>query len=191
MHYSSLSVSGWRNQEQIEQKVFTCWNCCRETGNDRGYKWGDGTACIYLCPACGLPNTYHTRRGFAHRPTPGRIIKHLPEGLQGLHDEARSCLGANAFTGCVMICRKGLMNIAVENGAKEGLGFVEYVEYLKANGWTPPKSEAWLDRIRKLGNEANHQIAPKSQGDAENVLLFFEAILQFAYELPNSVQPSA
>ncbi len=51
------------------------------------------------------------------------------------------------------------MNIAVEQGAKEGLRFIEYVNYLSDEGYTPPNGKHWVDHIRKKGNEATHEIA--------------------------------
>lgn len=41
------------------------------------------------------------------------------------------------------------MNIAVDQGAKEGLKFIEYVTYLSDNGYTPPNGKHWDDHIRK------------------------------------------
>lgn len=51
------------------------------------------------------------------------------------------------------------MNIAVSQGADEGLRFVEYVEYLANSGFVPPNGRGWVDHIRKKGNEATHEIA--------------------------------
>ena len=51
------------------------------------------------------------------------------------------------------------MNIAVVQGAEEGLKFIEYVEYLASNGFIPPNGKGWVDHIRQKGNEATHEIA--------------------------------
>jgi hypothetical protein len=41
--------------------------------------------------------------------------------LNQLYEEARRCTGQGCFTAAVLLCRKMLMNIAVEQGAAEGL----------------------------------------------------------------------
>ena len=64
-----------------------------------------------------------------------------------------------------------LMNIAVAQGAKEGLKFIEYVNYLSDNGYTPPNGKQWVDHIRKKGNEANHEITLMGVNDAQELRL--------------------
>ena len=83
-----------------------------------------------------------------------------------------------------------LMNIAVEQGAKEGLKFIEYVEYLASNGFIPPNGRVWVDHIRKKGNESTHEIAVMNQQDAEELVSFTEMLLKFIYEFPSRVPNS-
>lgn len=80
-----------------------------------------------------------------------------------------------------------LMNIAVEQGANEGLKFIEYVEYLAKNGFIPPNGKTWVDHIRRKGNEATHEIALMNQTDAEELVAFVEMLLKFIYEFPARV----
>jgi len=80
-----------------------------------------------------------------------------------------------------------LMNIAVHQGAKEGLKFIEYVEYLAANGFIPPNGKVWVDHIRRKGNEATHEISLMTEPDAETLVAFTEMLLKFIYEFPNRV----
>ena len=80
-----------------------------------------------------------------------------------------------------------LMNIAVAQGAGEGLKFIEYVEYLAANGFIPPNGRAWVDHIRRKGNEATHEIALMKKVDAEELIAFVEMLLKFVYEFPARV----
>ena len=76
------------------------------------------------------------------------------------------------------------MNIAVSEGAKEGKSFVDYVNYLNDNNYIPPKGKAWVETIRKLGNEANHSIDFKTTDEAKLILTFTEMLLKFIYEMP-------
>lgn len=80
------------------------------------------------------------------------------------------------------------MNIAVSKGSKEGGSFASYVQFLKDNNYIPPGSEAWVDHIRKKGNEANHELPDMQEDDAEELLKFTEMLLRFVYELPGHME---
>jgi hypothetical protein len=79
------------------------------------------------------------------------------------------------------------MNIAVSNGAKEGLKFIEYVQYLADKGYVPPNGKTWVDHIRTKGNEATHEIALMDKAAAEDLIAFTEMLLKFIYEFPSRV----
>jgi len=79
------------------------------------------------------------------------------------------------------------MNIAVSQGAKEGLEFIKYVNYLSDKGYIPPNGKHWVDHIRKKGNEATHEIALMKENDAKELMAFTEMLLRFVYEFPKSV----
>jgi hypothetical protein len=111
-------------------------------------------------------------------------IKIRGAGHADLYDEARRAAGASAFTAAVMACRKILMNVAVSEGADEGLSFAEYVNYLEVQQFFSPKMRSFVDGIRRLGNEANHQIAPKTDQDAIAAIEFVGAVLRHNYEIP-------
>jgi hypothetical protein len=81
------------------------------------------------------------------------------------------------------------MHIAVDKGADEGKRFIEYIEYLSDNNYVPPNGKAWVDHIRKKGNEANHEIKIMSKGDALNLITFIEMLLKFIYEFPSRITP--
>jgi len=80
------------------------------------------------------------------------------------------------------------MNIAVSKGAKEGLKFAEYVQYLADKGFVPPDGKAWVDHIRKKGNEATHQIAIMTKEDAQDLITFIEMLLKLIYEFPKAIE---
>jgi len=112
-----------------------------------------------------------------------------PRGeVKELYEEARRAHAAEAFTAAVMCCRKLLMNIAVRKGADKGKRYVEYVDWLASNGFIPPDGKAWVNEIRKLGNDANHEIEMKTEHDSEDALAFIEALLSFVYELSARMQ---
>jgi hypothetical protein len=76
------------------------------------------------------------------------------------------------------------MNVAVAEGADKNLSFAKYVDWLAEQGYVPAKGRSWVDRIRKKGNEANHEIPDVERTDAEDVLSFTEMLLKVNYEMP-------
>ena len=97
-------------------------------------------------------------------------------------------MSVSSHTAAVLCCRKLLMNIAVSKGAKEGLQFIKYVEFLSDNHYVPPDAKDWVDHIRKKGNEATHEIAIMKREDAEEIISFVEMILRLVYEFPARVK---
>lgn len=140
---------------------------------------------IYKCPCCGNPIIYNT---YTKEMIPGsmygRDIKKLPENIQTLYDECRTCYSNQCYTSSQMIARTLLMHIAVEQGAKEGETFAKYIDYLNTNGFIPPNGKKWVDFIRKSGNVANHQIVIKEKEETEKIISFLSSLLLFIYELP-------
>jgi len=114
----------------------------------------------------------------------GDKIKYVPEEIGKLYDEARNCVGANAFTSAVLACRKILMHIAVEKGAEEGKGFAFYVDYLARENYIPRDGEHWVKYIKDKGNEANHVIAIMEKKDAEDLIVFLGGLLRNIWEYP-------
>jgi hypothetical protein len=108
-------------------------------------------------------------------------------GVQELYKEARDCFSVGAHTSAVLACRKLLMHVGVEQGAKENQNFVAYVEHLANAGYVPPNGKAWVDVIRTKGNEANHEIRLMNQDDSKLLLSFLEMLLKFIYEFPQKV----
>lgn len=179
-------VADWRNQEELSPRSFSCGYCTLVVGAHRGYLHTSGDRAIYLCPNCAQPNFFKLE-GRCPEPTPGEDVKFLPKDIEQLYLEARRCVGISAATASVLICRKLLMNIAVAQEAAEGQTFVSYVDHLANTGFIPPNGRAWVDHIRKKGNEANHEIKIMSADDAKELIAFLEMLLKFVYEFPARV----
>lgn len=123
----------------------------------------------------------------------GPKIDGLPNEVGEAYKEARSCMSVNAFTACELICRKILMHIAVEKGAKEGETFAAYLSHLESKGYVTPPMKGWVDLIRKHGNESTHQINSPDRTRAESTLMFTAELLRLTYEmeyLANKYTPS-
>jgi hypothetical protein len=92
-------------------------------------------------------------------------------------------MSVTAFTACELICRKILMHIAVEKGAKEGETFASYLTHLETQGYVTPPMKSWVDLIRQHGNKATHKIESPDKGRAESTLMFTAELLRLTYEM--------
>jgi len=182
----------WRNTDTIQSRSFICGYCGDKISSEKGYLIVDAHSTprggIYLCPGCFGP-TFFTPFEWNQIPGTsfGNTVAHVPNELNQLYQEARSCTSNANYTASVLVCRKMLMNIAVEQKAAEGLKFIEYVDYLSEKGFVPPNGKQWVDHIRKKGNEANHEIALMKDKDAKELIIFIEMLLKFIYEFPNLI----
>jgi len=177
----------WQKTSKVEKINFACGYCSKETAPSKMYETGTGAdygAHIYICPNCTQP-TFIDENG---NQTPGVMLGKAVDGITSndvaqLYQEARYCISVGAFTATVMVCRKILMNLAVQHSAKENENFFFYVDFLANNGFMPQQGRPWVDAIRKKGNEANHEIALMDDKDAQFILQFTEALLIFNYEM--------
>jgi hypothetical protein len=194
MRFFKEGSFNWRSLQDLPNASFVCGYCNTNVSSVKGYKLGqngDGSGsqvgAVYVCPNCGGPVFFTLDSRRLPSPALGNTVQHVPADLNELYEEARRCTGEGCYTGAVLLCRKMLMNIAVAQGAKEGLKFIEYVTHLSDNGYTPPNGKHWVDHIRKKGNEATHEIAVMDENDAKELMVFIEMLLRFIYEFPNMV----
>ncbi|MNW45558.1 hypothetical protein D3C74_228260 [compost metagenome] len=188
--------TSWENTTKVQGVRFTCGYCGALTSPREKYDYVrfDGhfhtvIAEIFICPGCNSP-TYKIDRKQIPGPLIGRNVRNLPELINDLYRESRQCFSVEAYTSSVLACRKLLMNIAVQEGAPENKKFIEYVNFLEENNYTPPKGRQWVDKIRSKGNEATHEINPMTIEDARELLTFVELLLIYVYEFPSTVQSS-
>jgi Domain of unknown function (DUF4145) len=188
------SSANWRTVQDLPNMSFVCGFCSTKVSSIKGYKLGhhgDGSGPqiggLYICPNCGGPTFFNPSGGRYPTPALGNPVQHVPKDLYDLYEEARRSSSQNCFTAAVLICRKMLMNIAVQQGATEGLKFIEYVNYIADKGFVPPNGKHWVDHIRKKGNEATHEIAIMGEQDAKDLISFIEMLLRFIYEFPSMI----
>jgi len=187
-------AAAWWQPHTLPNAKYVCGFCNTSVSSIKGYKLGlhiDGSGsqqgATYICPNCGGPSFFMPGGGRYPTPALGNPVQHVPANLNALYEEARRCSSQNCFTGAVLLCRKMLMNIAVQQGAAEGLKFNEYVNYISDKGFVPPNGKHWVDHIRKKGNEATHEIAIMGEQDARDLISFVEMLLRFIYEFPSMV----
>jgi hypothetical protein len=193
------AVSLWQHLTGIDTQAWTCGFCGREVASDKGWvtigvdrSTGLRLAKVYLaiCPRCDLPSLIGANGDAVPPAKPGEDVDHLVDPIATLYEEARRALQQSAPTAAVMAGRKVLMNVAVANGAPGGGSFAAYVDWLLANGLVTPAMRDWVDEIRELGNDANHEIDLMSRESAEELLTFVAMLLRVVYEYPEKGRKS-
>lgn len=183
----------WRELQSVVSRAFKCGFCGNKVASDKGWKFENGSspvADIRVCSHCRRP-TFFEASTVVPAPPAGNDVTALPANIEALYAEARRCTASNAHTAAVLACRKLLMHIAVNKGAQPGARFVDYVDFLDANHYTPPGSKTWVDHIRLKGNEANHEIVLMTIAEAAELIDFSEMLLRFIYEFPSRLNPAA
>jgi hypothetical protein len=190
---------GWENPQTLDSKKYICGYCGNPLVSSQGYyatkielypdRFQTFTrhtdAYIYICHHCNNPTYFADDDCQYPGATVGSTVDHIPaKAVEALYEEARSCMTVYAHTAAVMCCRKLLMNVAVSEGAKEGLKFWQYVDYLANEGHITVRAKKWVDHIRDKGNDANHEIKMMDREDAERLIKFSEMLLKTMYEYP-------
>jgi Domain of unknown function (DUF4145) len=181
----------WHTLHQMPHTTFSCGHCGSVTAASEGINFGQSPKLpspvgIYFCANCRRP-TYFEDGYQLPTMAPVKPVSNLPDGVEAVYEESRRAFREGAYTLVVMGCRAILMHAAVEKGANEGARFVEYVDFLKSNGYVPTGSDKWVDRIRQLGNDGTHKVAPRGSADAIDALRFSEMLLRIIYEFPAQV----
>jgi len=179
---------GWLNTDKIGSRDFRCGHCGNNLASQNGYFNRSNNMRIYLCHFCAKPTYF-----LGSSQIPGAIFGDDITGITDnnvleLYNEARKCVSCNAFTASVLCCRKLLMHIAVSKGAKEGLSFIEYIQFLSDKGYVPPDGKDWVDHIRTKGNDATHEIILMQKEDAEDLIIFIGMLLKVIYEFPEKIR---
>ena len=186
--FNELFDVDYDSAHKLESISLTCGYCGRTVAPDTGFCIKQNaypSVYVYKCPYCNNPIIYNrqTQESIPGEPF-GHNVKNLPEKIQMLYDECRTCYANQCYTSSQMIARTLLMYIAVEQGAAVGMRFAAYIEYLDSNGYIPPQGKAWVDYIRRSGNGANHEIVIKEREETKKVLTFLSSLLLFIYDLP-------
>ncbi|NLE61804.1 MAG: DUF4145 domain-containing protein [Planctomycetes bacterium] len=189
---------GW--QPASGTRRFTCGWCGRsivsQIGLFRHDQWIDVNSLsfgamnervrdIRVCPDCGGATTFVKDEQYP-RPLLGEAFNahDKPVDVQlvvDLYNEARMALSQGASSCAVLMFRKLLMHIAVEQGAGSGLRFVEHVDYLKSQGIVGRPMHGLLDRIRTDGNQENHEIVRATRERAEDLLTLVSLLIRSVY----------
>lgn len=190
----------WVNIGSLVSHSYVCGHCSQPLASKDGftgyyeYYTGRSTAkayaYIYICHFCHQPTFFCNDFKVQIPGTSFGIEVNDIEDLsvKTLYEEARRATSTNCYTSAVLACRKLLMHIAVSKGADSNKSFAYYVDYLSEKNFVPPGAISWIDHIRKIGNQANHEIAIIEPDDAKELLEFVGMLLKIIYEFPAIVR---
>ena len=142
------------------------------------------------CPAC-LKGSVVNNGVITPMPFLGDDVQGLEDPIKSAYLEARKSLSSKSNTACVLMCRKILMNVAVDKGDLQGKQFVDYVNYLVEQGHITPTMHVWVDKIRDLGNDATHEIPSPDDETANAALTFTTLLLKNVYETAHLLKPKS
>ncbi|NOT04525.1 MAG: DUF4145 domain-containing protein [Anaerolineales bacterium] len=165
--------------------VYTCANCNTNVSGAvvSAFNNGYGVVKWLLCSSCGEGSVQLSNTLIYPSASFGPIIDGLPDDVKIAYTEARNCISTNAITACELMCRKILMHVAVEKGAKEGDTFAAYLTHLEGLGYITPPMKIWVGLIRENGNEATHLLATPPRERVESTLFFTAELLRLVYEM--------
>lgn len=134
------------------------------------------------CPTCQKPSAEWESNIFPGASF-GPVLEGLPNDVENTYQEARRCFSSNAFTAAELVCRKILMHVACDKGAKEGQSFASYLDYLETQGYLTPPMRDWVKLIKNHGNDSTHKLASPDRERAAGTLLFTVQLLRTVYEM--------
>ncbi len=185
MRYAGLHYLKYPDTREHEGRyTYTCGHCNTMVAGIvvSVYQVDFGSVMWVLCTNCGYGSVVNDDRIYPGTLF-GPIIEGLPKNVEEAYQEAKSCMSVNAYTACELLCRKILMHVAVEKGAKEGESFSEYLSILGEKGYITPPMEKWVDLIRQHGNKAAHLLEPPDRKRAESTIMFTAELLRLIYEM--------
>lgn len=141
---------------------------------------------IHKCPECFMPVIIGLDGKIIPQSQllPFEDVRFLPESIENLYNECRKSYQNECYHSVIMVSRLLLMHIAVDKGDVPGRKFIQYLDYLEAEGYIGSQNKPWVDRIRTIGNTYTHELVDASKEDAEKEILLLKQLLGNIYEMP-------
>ncbi len=118
-------------------------------------------------------------------PTSAKELnEQVPEEVHYYFNEAQKCIGANANTAAVVMCRAALEAIAKSKltGTPSKKPLAKMVAELKAQNTINNDLEEWFDGLRVLGNKGAHASGHKpTKRDAADAVDFVLALSDYIF----------
>jgi hypothetical protein len=141
-----------------------------------------------MCTSCRSPFVLYQEREYndwgthtQEYPAADRQLpQSVPQAIRTDFAEAQRCMRARSYTGGAIMARRVVENIRKEQGYRKGKLFTA-LKSMKDDGVIDDRLYEWADTAREVGNEGAHDTTPVSREDAQEVLLFVEALVDYLY----------
>lgn len=187
LQFGHRAVSKYDGSTPEAWRQFTCGHCGNKASGvviaaSLESTTGRTHARWLQCPTCLKPSAEWESSVYPGASF-GPVLEGLPNDVEAAYEEARRCFSSNAFTAVELVCRKILMHVACDKGAKEGQTFASYLDNLEKQGYITPPMRDWVKLIKDHGNDSTHKLAPPDSGRAAGTLLFTVQLLRTVYEM--------
>lgn len=150
----------------------------------------------WICPTCKKPNLHENNFEEAITIVPKygisiskQYVKRNKNTVK-LLQEFFKCKSIGAYSACILLGRKILMHIALEeedininkSSIKEGKGFLYYVDEIVKSAVLGKKWKPKLDKLRDLGNNENHDNKIATKNDADIVADIIVGLIYNLYD---------
>lgn len=164
---------------------YKCATCGKDVSGAVVARATSGTDVVrwLQCPNCGDGAVQRIDRNIYPGVPFGVKLEGLPDDVELAYTEARNCMAVDAYGACELVCRKILMCVGVEKGAKEGEPFASYLTYLAGKGFITDAMMGWVEIIKENGNKATHRIEKVDKARAESTIMFTGELLRIVYEM--------
>jgi len=117
-------------------------------------------------------------------PPQDRILSNeIPTQLRQIHEEARACIRAKAYTAAAVMSGRALEGVCDLHGVK-GTTLQNRLAKMKEEGLIDGRLWEWAETLRSVRNSAAHFTRDTiSKQDAEDAVAFTEALLDYLYGL--------
>lgn len=117
-------------------------------------------------------------------PPQDRVLSNeIPAQLRQIHEEARACIRAKAYTAAAVMSGRALEGVCDLHGIK-GTTLQNRLAKMKEEGLIDGRLWEWAETLRSVRNSAAHFTKNSiSKQDAEDAVTFTEALLDYLYVL--------
>lgn len=112
----------------------------------------------------------------------------LPDNIAQVYHEARKAVSVQMYTSCEMLCRKILVNVAVDKGAKkkDTWNHKKCIKYLVKKGYITGFTGV-ANYIRLTGDQSTHKIGSPSRERARQTVKFTASVLKHVYDAEREI----
>ena len=113
----------------------------------------------------------------------------LPDNIAQVYHEARKAISVQMYTSCEVLCRKILVIVAVDKGAKkkDTWNHKKCIRYLVKKGYIDGMLTRMASYVRLTGDQSTHEMWSPSLERAEQTLKFTAMVLSDVYDAEREI----